>query len=287
MKRLPSRFIARVERDQAEAQQQQVEEAEGARDPHRILGELAALAEGLGQPEAALREAVEVAVGEFAVAEPVEAALALRMGGEHGLLAGERDHRVVAARQPVHHLAHRVGGQQDIVGGGDHHRPGRAHRPPHRRYRRYCPPPRRRLRAGRRPRRSGAGCRRRRARPQMRTESIPSTSPSAARTWASSGRPPIGTRHLWVTPASAASGSSRPPRWAARTMIGEAGLSHRAGRGGRGPRRGWSRSVRPGSSRRASAERPNTFCDHRLAWRFTSRKSQRPVSRSSRNSKRP
>src|SRR5436190_10374901 len=53
----------------------------------------------------------------------------------------------------------------------------------------------------------------------IRTLSIPSTSASASMTWASNGRPPIGTRHLWLTPASAASGSSRPSRWAARTII--------------------------------------------------------------------
>src|SRR3954470_9617720 len=50
----------------------------------------------------------------------------------------------------------------------------------------------------------------------MRTPSIPSIPASAASTWASKGRPPIGTRHLWLTPASAASGSSLPSRCAAR-----------------------------------------------------------------------
>src|SRR5262245_26365576 len=52
----------------------------------------------------------------------------------------------------------------------------------------------------------------------MRMRARPGTWPSASRTWASKGRPPIGTRHLWVTPASAASGSRRPLRWAARMM---------------------------------------------------------------------
>src|SRR5205085_2474773 len=52
----------------------------------------------------------------------------------------------------------------------------------------------------------------------MRIPSIPSTPAKAASTWASRGRPWIGTRHLWVTPASAASGSRRPFRWAARMM---------------------------------------------------------------------
>src|SRR3954463_15414038 len=52
----------------------------------------------------------------------------------------------------------------------------------------------------------------------MRTCSRPSMPVSAARTWASKGLPPIGTRHLCVTRASAASGSSLPSRWAARMM---------------------------------------------------------------------
>src|SRR6185436_627922 len=51
----------------------------------------------------------------------------------------------------------------------------------------------------------------------IRTEATPSTPDIASSTWASSGRPPIGTSPLWVTPASAASGSSLPSRWAART----------------------------------------------------------------------
>ena len=44
------------------------------------------------------------------------------MGGEHILLAGERDDAVVAGGEPVRHLAHRRRRQQDIVGGGDHDR---------------------------------------------------------------------------------------------------------------------------------------------------------------------